>query len=136
MLKATITIKINQYRPLGSVFPISAAMTMPKTPGISFDGESIIINEKVPAELTFKIPNNKFVLLGVAFAANMRRRSGTNLGQGEFPTVTINRSSQKGSSLTVLDENKSTLPFDYVLMVQSTADGSIGVIDPFIRYQP
>lgn len=133
MLKAIITIKINHYRPLGSVFPISASMSMPPTKGIIFDGESIIITEPGPAQLTFKIPSKKFILLGVSFVANQRK---PDPGVGEFPLVTITRSAKAGSNLTVLDQNKSTIPFDYLLLVQSAADGSIGVIDPTIRYEP
>jgi hypothetical protein len=136
MLTATITITINEYRPLGSVFPICAKMTMPKTHGINFDGESIIVNEQAPTELTFKIPSNKYVLLGISFAANQRKKGRTNLGQGEFPKISITRSFKTGSSLTVLDENETTIPFNYVLLVQSASDGSIGVIDPTIRYEP
>ena len=136
MLKATITLKIDQYRPLGSVFPICATMTMPKTPGITLSGENIIITDSGPAQLTFRILNSKHVLLGIAFAGTGRRSGKTDLGQGEFPTVTITRSLKTGSTLTVLNQDKNDKHYDYLILVQSAADGSIGIIDPGIQYEP
>ena len=136
MTTATITITINKFRALGSVFPISATMAMPATPGATFDGESITITAPGPAQLTFSLPSNQYVLLGVSFVANTPYNGGTDLGRGEFPLVTITRSNTAGSNLTVDDQNYNELPYDYVLLVQSVSDGSIGLIDPFIRYQP
>jgi hypothetical protein len=74
-------------------------------------------------------------LLGVSFVANTSS-SLTDLGRGEFPLVTITRSNTAGSTLTVEDQNQTEAPYDYVLLVQTVAGGSIGIIDPFIRYKP
>lgn len=134
MTTATITITINRFRALGSVFPISALMSMPATPGVIFDGESITITAPGPAQITFSLPSNQYVLLGVSFVAN--QDGPPELGRGEFPLITITRSNTAGSTLTVDDQNLNQAPYDYVLLVQTITDGSIGIIDPFIQYKP
>lgn len=135
---ATINIVINQFRSLGSVFPIDATMSMPPPPipGISLNEENITITLTGQVQLTFSLSNPQYVLLGVAFSAYDPIHHQTDIGTGEFPLVTITRSLSTGSTLTVLDNGTNPIRYDYMILVQNASNGSIGIIDPGIRNQP
>lgn len=127
---ATLTIQIDQFRPLGGVFPITATLALTAGDPTIFTlvSNELKIRSTQPTQITFSLPDPGHTLLGVAFdyVGNQVR-----LGVNEFPTVLVQRGSQ-GSSLTVTDQGQVQGPYAYLLLVQSLRTGEIGVIDPSI----
>jgi hypothetical protein len=132
---AIITIALQQFRALGGIFPITASFSLDPSsaPLFSLNGKSIVVHTFGPTALTFQLPDPGYVLLGVAFEADGTSRPSS--GRTQFPLVKIQRS-VAGSSLTVEDEGGTAAPFSYLLLVQATATGEIGVIDPSIENEP
>jgi len=136
MITATIKITITQFRPMGGVFPVSADMALIKpVPQVKLRDGCIIITGGKPVKLVFTQPDPRFVFVGAAFDAST---PDTDVGADEFPTLLINRNPKK-NSLTVTDANRpedAGKSYAYVLLVQNTATGEIGVIDPPIINEP
>jgi len=140
MPSAIINIAITQFRPLGGVFPVSAVFTMPNpVPGITVTNGDIVITGDAPATLVFQISDPAYVFIGAAFDT---KAPDTDVGAFEFPIVTINRSPASNlppNCLSVVDANlqkNANKSYSYVLLVQSTATGEIGLIDPAIINEP
>jgi hypothetical protein len=140
MPSANILITITQFRPIGGVFPISAVFTMPNPlPGVTVSNGDIIVNSRAPVNLTFQIADPAYVFIGAAFDT---KEPDTDVGAFEFPTITINRSPASNlppNCLSVTDANlqrNANKGYSYVLLVQSTATGEIGLIDPMIINEP
>jgi hypothetical protein len=137
---ALININVTQFRPLGGVFPVSAVFTMPNpVPGISVTDGNIIVQNQGPANLIFQIADPAYVFIGAAFDT---RAPDTDVGSCEFPIISINRSPATNlppNCLSVLDANlqrNANKSYSYVLLIQSTATGEIGLIDPSIINEP
>lgn len=133
---ATVNVAIQQFRPLGGIFPITATFALdPSTPQPPFElrGKSIIVHTMAPTSITFQLNDPNYVLLGVAFEADGTATPSS--GRGQFPQITIQRS-QGGSSLQVQDQGTTQNPYSYLLLVQQVATGEIGLIDPSIENEP
>lgn len=147
MYTATTVLTINKFVPMVGVVgqsptidatiapPTNTSVPPPNqdTPVFTGDGESITVT--VPAnytgsvELTYQLPDPRYVLLGLAFK---NARGGA--GRLEFRTILINRD-PTGSQLTVTDACIPALngiDFHYVILVEEVATGNIGLIDPGI----
>lgn len=133
---ATVNVAIQQFRPLGGIFPITATFALdPSTPQPLFElrGKSIIVHTMAPTSITFQLNDPNYVLLGVAFEADGTATPSS--GRGQFPQITIQRS-PGGSSLQVQDQGTTQNPYSYLLLVQQVATGEIGLIDPSIENEP
>ncbi|AOS45669.1 hypothetical protein Verru16b_02754 [Lacunisphaera limnophila] len=122
------------------MFPISAIFTIPNpVPGISVSNGNVIVRGNAPVNLVFQIANTAFVFIGAAFDSEA---PDTDVGAFEFPVITINRSPASNlppNCLSVVDANRQQdkgKSYSYVLLVQNTATGEIGLIDPAIRNDP
>lgn len=133
---ATLSVNIQQFRPLGGVFPISALFSIvTASPGVQVQGGNIVITSNQPATLVFQLVTPGFVFVGATFDSS---NAGTDVGSTEFPSIRIDRTSA-GNSLTVTDSNIAqdvNKAYDYVLLVQNSATGEIGIIDPAIITEP
>lgn len=134
---ATVSITINQFRALGSIFPISAGYSLVQaSPGVALTpSNTLVVASNQAATLVFQLSSPGYVFVGATFDSDA---PGTDVGTTEFPTVTINRSSA-GNSLTINDANVSQdsgVAYSYILLVQNTVTGAIGIIDPLIINDP
>jgi hypothetical protein len=139
-VSAFIQVTITQFRPLGGVFPISAVFATPNpTPGVVVSSGNILVKTDRPTNLVFQIGDPAFVFIGAAFDT---KAPDTDVGTTEFPLVTINRSSSGNlppNCLSVTDANLQQnydKSYSYVLLVQNTVTGEIGIIDPNIIGEP
>jgi hypothetical protein len=137
---AFIQVTIMQFRPLGGVFPISAVFRTPNpTPGVTVVNGNIVVKTGAPTNLVFQLGDPAYVFTGAAFDT---KSPDTDVGAVEFPLVTINRSPSSNlppNCLSVMDANLQAnynKSYSYVLLVQNTVTGEIGIIDPNIRGEP
>ncbi len=131
---ATLSIQVNSFRPLGSVFSINATLSLAQgDPGtFTFDGVTLTIRVPAgqPVQIVYQLPDPRYVLLGVAFNPITG-----SVGRTEFPTITLNRD-PNGSQMFVTDNDLARFDgtnFDYVILAQETLTGNIGLIDPEIE---
>lgn len=133
---ATIAVSIDQFRPLGSVFPITATYSvLTASPNIKVKGGYIAIIGSQAATLTFQLTEPGYVFVGATFDAVAAK---AQVGTVEFPNITINRT-PGGNTLSILDANlgkDAGTAYNYILLVQDTSTGDIGLIDPIIRDDP
>lgn len=131
-ISVTLAVTVAQFRPLGGVFPITATYAIVSaSPGVTVTGADITIQSSQPATVAFQLTDPAYVFVGATFDADV---SGTQVGTTEFPLITINRTSL-GNTLTVADANVAKdagTAYNYILLVQNTATGEIGIIDPMI----
>jgi len=101
------------------------------------DGEYIVVTvpESNPGTvvLNFTLDDSagQYTLLGLAFKPS----SDDGVGINEFPSISLSRSEGK-SLLAVTDDylnSDDDITFDYLILIQHTATGNIGAIDPKIR---
>ena len=81
--------------------------------------------------LKFTLDVPLYTLLGLAFVPS----SDDGVGINEFPSIALSRS-EGTSLLTVTDDytkSDDDITFDYLILIQHTATGNIGAIDPRIR---
>jgi hypothetical protein len=138
---ATINVTVNQFRPLGGVFPISAVLELDEpAPGITVsDDGSIVVKSDEPMTIVFHLTSPDYVFTGAAFSTKSKR---TDVGALEFPVVTINRSpngTPSGNCLSIVDANEPQnlgKRYNYVLLVQNAATAEIGMIDPGMVNEP
>jgi len=127
-----ISVTITQFRTLGGVFPTSATYDAPSPPpGVKVIGGNILIKSTAPTKLVFQLPSETHVFVGACFASPTEPG---NVGLTEYPSVLIERN-PKVNTLTITDLNLQEnmgIPFNYVLFVQHTETGDIGMIDPII----
>lgn len=131
-----LTVNITQFRTLGGVFPTSATYTVSSTsPKVKVIGGNILIKGSDPTELVFQLPVPDYVFVGATFVA--AGKAG-DVGITEFPKIVIDRT-PKGNSLTITDVNAPEnldKPYNYILLLQNTRTGDIGLIDPIIINEP
>lgn len=140
---ATLNLTINQFRPLGGVFPISASLALSNVQGsatIVTHGKNVKITfppgPPQPVVLTFALNDPDHVLLGIVFAANQAGK--ISAGRSQFPTIDITRNSNGQSTMVVTDnclQQDVGVRFNYLVLVQSLSKGEIGIIDPDIDDQ-
>lgn len=137
---ATVNLAVMVFNPIGSPFPIQAQIDppvpIPPTPNNIFSGDGDTIVVTLPngvsgsVQLNYTLSDPKYVLLGIAFAPALG-----GVGRTEFPSIQIARTI-KGSSMSVTDTCQTDfneINFNYIILVQEVATGSIGVIDPEIE---
>ena len=123
--EATLTLTVPSGQPTG-IFT-----------GDGNNGDTIVVT--VPQSnpgtvvLNFTLDDSagQYTLLGLAFKPS----SDDGVGINEFPTISLSRSEGK-SLLAVTDDYLKTdddITFDYLILIQHTATGNIGAIDPKIR---
>ena len=123
--EATLTLTVPSGQPTG-IFT-----------GDGNNGDTIVVTvpESNPGTvvLNFTLDDcaGQYTLLGLAFVPS----SDDGVGINEFPTISLSRSEGK-SLLAVTDDYLKTdddITFDYLILIQHTATGNIGAIDPKIR---
>lgn len=145
MYTATVLIEIETFVPMSAGLfaegdTIKAHINPPKdtspppypaTPVFSGDGQSITITlpdkYKGSVQLTYQLPNPKYVLLGAAF-----KNPNGGVGREEFRDVGVERDIY-GSQMVVTDEcieECNGVTFAYVILVQEVESAAIGIIDP------
>lgn len=139
-VSAVIQVTITQFRPLGGVFPISAVIASPNpTPGVTVVNGNIVVKTDSPTNLIFQLGDPAYVFIGAAFDT---KTPDTDVGAFEFPVVTINRSPAGNLPPNCISVKDANLPqnydksYSYVLLVQNTVTGEIGIIDPNIIGEP
>lgn len=147
MYTATVLITINEFvSATGSLTQsasIDATLSPPtdtsppppsQPPVFSGDGESIVIT--VPdaysgsVQLTFQLPDPRYVLLGVSFVADPEGQTNQ-----EFRTIVLQRDSY-GSQMSITDAcipDLDDINYEYLIIVQEVATGAVGIIDPRIE---
>ena len=134
---ATITVAIDAFYPIGSIYPINASLAL--TGGdanvfnLSDDKLTITVPPGTPVKINYVLNDARYVLLGIAFNPN-----GPGAGRQEFPKVTLTRS--LANSQMVVDDSSlqafQGVDYTYVILVQEVKTGSIGLIDPDIENEP
>ena len=134
---ATLNVTIDQFRPIGGVFPTSATIRLASpVKGITVINGDIIIKTCAPVNLVYEIDSADYIFIGAAFDANT---PDVDVGTDEFPLVTINRNASSKTVANTMSVYNANRPEDrdknysYVLLVQDTTSGAIGIIDPIIR---
>jgi hypothetical protein len=131
-ITVNLTVNITQFRALGGVFPVSATYTASSTsPNVKVIAGNIIIKSRERTIMVFQLPVPDYVFVGATFDAP---EAGVDVGITEFPQISIDRTAM-GNSLTITDVNNpanANKAYSYVLLVQSTSTGEIGLIDPMI----
>lgn len=146
--QAVLDLTIHRFRPLGGVVPISASLKLVSGDRKVFrtDGKSITIylwkgDAGDTIELNFRFRQRRYIPLGIAFSSV----SGEYYGQLEFnrieiETVTHPRLPRLGfRQLRVRDlhdPRRNRVQYDYVILVQDTQTGEVGLIDPDISNDP
>lgn len=99
----------------------------------SGDGETIVISPPAgyqgSVQLIYQLPDENYTLLGLAFDP-----VDGGVGQQEFPEYIVDRD-PTGSQITVTDalwSGGNGVSYRYGIIVQQTASGLIGIIDPYI----
>ena len=101
------------------------------------DGKHIVVTVPksnpgtVVLNFTLDESAGQYTLLGLAFKPS----SDDGVGINEFPSISLSRSEGK-SLLAVTDDylnSDDDITFDYLILIQHTATGNIGAIDPKIR---
>lgn len=140
MTSAIINVAVTQFRPLGGVFPISSVFTQSQpVPGIAVSNGNITVTIPGPVTLIFQLSDPVYVFVGAAFD---NEAPDADVGAFEFPMVTITRSPAGNlppNSISVVDANLQqnlNTNYSYVLLVQNTVTGEIGIIDPNIVGEP
>jgi hypothetical protein len=147
MYTATVLLEIEEFIPMTGSFtesPSIIAKIYPPTdtsppppaepPVFSGDGQTITIT--IPkgyqgsVQLTYQLPDSKYVLLGAAF-----KGPDGGVGRLEFRDVIVDRDPY-GSQMTVTDacmHTADSVTFAYVILVQEVSTANIGLIDPEIE---
>lgn len=134
---ATITVTIDAFFPIGSIYPISSTLALtagdPQVFNLSDDTLTITVPPSTSVVVNYVLNDARYVLLGIAFNPH-----GPGAGRQEFPSVTLNRTTTN-SQMAVTDVSLPAaqgVPYTYVILVQEVATGSIGIIDPDIENEP
>jgi hypothetical protein len=134
-------IKINQFRPLGGVMPINATISMPlgHDPVFKVRGNNIFITlpegDTSDVELVFRLFSNDYLLIGITFTDPEG-----GVGKDEFPMVVLEPDIEDPNDdayrkMTVRDAHEArdkNIFYSYVILVQDTKTGEVGIIDPGI----
>lgn len=134
---ATITVTIDAFFPIGSIYPISSTLALtagnPQVFNLSDDTLTITVAPSTPVVINYVLNSNAYVLLGIALNPH-----GNGAGRQEFPSVTLNRTTTS-SQMAVTDLSLPAaqgINYAYVILVQEVATGNIGIIDPDIENEP
>lgn len=89
------------------------------------------------AQITYQLASKKYVMLGIAFVPT--GKNGNEVGQNEFPLVSMNRDDES-SELTIVDmcdvRPEEINCYVYGILIQEVATGDIGIYDPRIIHEP
>jgi len=104
-----------------------------KTPVFTGDGQSITIT--VPADyhgatqLTYQLFDPRYVLLGIAFKGPV-----AGCGREEFNQLDIYRDETSSQIIVTdtCDREFSGVEYQYIILIQDSETGAIGIIDPEI----
>jgi len=134
---ATITVTIDAFFPIGSIYPINSTLALtagdPQVFNLSGDTLTITVPSGTPVIINYVLNDSRYVLLGIAFNPN-----GAGAGRKEFPQVALTRT-LSNSTMSVTDASLAAFQgvhYTYVILVQEVATGSIGIIDPDIENDP
>jgi hypothetical protein len=164
MYKADVKVTITKFRRTNGKFGPDKPKTTPyvdavlsdlvdrsavrsKTPVFELDkpapGRDQTLLIRVPkdyengAQVTYQLASRKYVMLGIAFVPT--GGSGNEVGQNEFPLVSMNRDDES-SEMTITDmceiRPEQTNCYVYGILIQEVATGDIGIFDPAIRHEP
>ncbi|WP_438480970.1 hypothetical protein [Oleiharenicola lentus] len=145
-----LTVTVTQFRSLGALTELQATLSdwtgfytapgvpMPQPPPtLTLSDNDVAISSTGPIRLIFNLPDPRYVLLGVAWQADVRQN---NVGEKTFPSVFIERDAcvdasfksglSSGTFLTITDNAQNPGYYEYVLLIQDVSTGEIGMFDP------
>jgi len=150
-----LTVTVTQFRSLGAITELQATLTdwtgfqvppnvpMPQPPPtLTMDGDNVTICSQYPVRLIFNLPDPRYLLVGVAWKADVTN----SVGEKTFPDVLVKRDCNVpspykpdlpgGSCLTISDNANDPGNYDYVLLIQEVSTGEIGFYDPGMDNNP
>lgn len=151
-----LTLTVTKFRAIGAITQLEAKLSdwngfhMPggqplpaPTPTLTIDGASFTVSSRYPVRLTFNLPDPQYLLIGIAWESTSGDHS---VGAETFPSVLVRRGATLpepyaapvagGSCMTITDNANLPGTFEYVVLIQETATGEIGILDPGSTNQP
>lgn len=159
---AVIDVTIDQFRPMGGIFPCFATFAfapgqtpVPNDPDsiyftlegqpdsqatLTLDVNNFAVDTPSTVAIVFRLADWNYVFLGIAWAS-----SDNSVGRLTFPQTSIQNLPPAdplppSSLMTVVDDPtadaNSSGYYRYLILVQNAATGEIGMIDPSIKNKP
>jgi len=146
---AVLAVNVTKFRAVGVVLTSATFSLVSGDPDyFHTDGVNIWITipkgapKNLDIEIAFQTDASQYLLIGIAF--NKTQFDPGVEGALEFPFIGISRLEQANAPMNAISElrvkdahvkDRMGVNYDYYLMLQEVASGSIGVIDPPIDTQ-